>query len=204
MLRVVGCITQDHDLRLVALACLVCLLSAHTSARLLNPRRDVEQEGARALHAPQQPPSWRSMHWASGPPISSACWPSARTSRSALTCTVLCILSLVLSIAATAIAYTIRPRERSWTTRRSSPADWFSRQASVRWHFRWHAFFCIVPGTIHYDPDLVVASLSLGASCSITAMGNAGAPNALRGLRFFWPSPSRSFISSPWDRSRLN
>ncbi|MDR3530352.1 MAG: EAL domain-containing protein [Rhodopila sp.] len=37
MLRVVGCITQDYAL--VALACLVCLLAAHTSVRLLTPGR---------------------------------------------------------------------------------------------------------------------------------------------------------------------
>ena len=103
MLRVVGCITQEHDLGFVALACLVCLLATNTSVRLLGlPSR--RRTSGRARSAPA-PPSWRSAS-ASGPPISSASWPSAPTCRSASTLP-LCVLSLVLAIVATAIAFAI-------------------------------------------------------------------------------------------------
>jgi diguanylate cyclase (GGDEF)-like protein/PAS domain S-box-containing protein len=43
MLRVVGCLTQDHDLGLVALACLVCVMTTNASTRLLTSQR---QNGA--------------------------------------------------------------------------------------------------------------------------------------------------------------
>ena len=40
MLRIVECITQDHDLGLIAVACLVCVLATYVTTRLLATVRD--------------------------------------------------------------------------------------------------------------------------------------------------------------------
>jgi diguanylate cyclase (GGDEF)-like protein/PAS domain S-box-containing protein len=164
MLRIVGCITQDHDLGLVALACLVCLLSAHTSARLLNPRRDVEQ-GARTIRTATAILAFSTGVWTTHFIAMLAFRPDVPLSFDVP----LCVLSLVLSIAATTIAYMIRPRER--TDHAAIVTSGLTLAVGVgAMHFVGMRSLH-VPGIIHYDPDLVVASLSLGTLCSITAMG---------------------------------
>ena len=152
MLRVVGCITQDHDLGLVALACLVCLLSAHTSVRLLNPRRDVEQ-GARAIRTATAILAFSTGVWTTHFIAMLAFRPDIALSFDVP----LCILSLVLSIAATAIAYMIRPRERSDYAAIATSGLVLAAGIGAMHFVGMRSLH--VPGTIHYDPDLVVASL---------------------------------------------
>jgi diguanylate cyclase (GGDEF)-like protein/PAS domain S-box-containing protein len=162
MLRVVGCIAQDHDLGLVILACLVGLLATHTSARLLKPRYRTEQwtgtirTGAAIMV------------------FSAGVWTTHFIGMLAYRPGVpfafdvpLCILSLVLSIAGTAIAYTIRPREPGDTV--AIVASGLVLEAGIgAMHFAGMRSL-LVPGVIHYDADLVVASLCLGGLFSIAA-----------------------------------
>ena len=105
MLRVVGCITQDHDLRLVALACLVCLLATHTSVRLLNPRHQADQ-WAGVIRSGTAILAFSVGVWTTHFIGMLAFRPDMPVSFDVP----LCVLSLLLSIAGTALAYAIRPR----------------------------------------------------------------------------------------------
>src|ERR1700760_763355 len=104
MLRVAGCLTQDHDLGLVALAALVCLLATFTSARLLQ-----ERDG-------DDPRRWRIRTAASAVAFGTGVWNLHFISILAFRPTVpfgfdlpMCILSLIVMIGAASIAFTIRP-----------------------------------------------------------------------------------------------
>jgi diguanylate cyclase (GGDEF)-like protein/PAS domain S-box-containing protein len=89
----------------------------------------------------------------------------------------LCILSLVVSIVATAVAFKLRPTEGGRGTSAvasdrgtSAVASGLVLAAGIgTMHFLGMRSMR-VPGTIHFDPDLVVASLVLGAMCAIIAM----------------------------------
>src|SRR3954449_4517032 len=45
MLRVLGCITRDHDLGLLALACVVCLLTIQAGIRMAAPNHEESEAG---------------------------------------------------------------------------------------------------------------------------------------------------------------
>jgi diguanylate cyclase (GGDEF)-like protein/PAS domain S-box-containing protein len=163
MLRVVGCIVQDHDWGLVALACLVCLLATHTSVRLLNPRRDGE-EGALAIRTGTAILAFGTGVWTTHFIGMLAFRPDIPLNFNVP----LCVLSLVLSVAATAIAYTIRPRERDDYA--AIVASGIVLAAGIgAMHFVGMRSL-LVPGIIHYDIDLVVAAMVLVTVCSIAAM----------------------------------
>jgi diguanylate cyclase (GGDEF)-like protein/PAS domain S-box-containing protein len=164
MLRVVGCITQDHDLGLVALACLVCLVATNTSARLVTPRRTGEQ-WPRAIRTGAGILSFSIGVWTTHFISMLAFRPDVAASFDVP----LCILSLIVSIVATFVAYTIRPREPGAIA--ATVASGLVLAAGIgAMHFIGMRSLR-VPGVILYDPGLVVASLSLGAVCSIAAMG---------------------------------
>ncbi|WP_158927776.1 EAL domain-containing protein [Acidisphaera sp. S103] len=80
----------------------------------------------------------------------------------------LCVLSLLLSIAGTALAYAIRPRTPD--EKAATIASGLVLAAGIgAMHFVGMRSL-IVPGVVHYDPDLVVASLCLGGLCSIAGI----------------------------------
>jgi diguanylate cyclase (GGDEF)-like protein/PAS domain S-box-containing protein len=164
MLRVVGCITRDHDLRLVALACLVCLLATNTSARLVTPRGNCEQ-WPRAIRTGAGILSFSIGVWTTHFISMLAFRPDVTFGFDVP----LCVLSLVVSIGATSVAYTIRPREPGAIV--ATVASGLVLAAGIAaMHFIGMRSL-LVPGRIFYDPELVVASLGLGAVCSIVAMG---------------------------------
>ncbi|HEY4040840.1 MAG TPA: EAL domain-containing protein [Rhodopila sp.] len=169
MLRVVGCITQDHDPGLIVLACLVCLLATNASTRLLGPRRGGE-------------PALRTVRLGAAVlAFSIGVWTTHFISllayRPGLPLAVdapQCALSLALAIGIAALGFA--PYPRGWPTPRGASdfpivafrgfvlaagigAMHFAGMRSVR-----------VPGVIHSQPDLVVAALALGALCAICAM----------------------------------
>ena len=157
MLRVVGCITQDHDPGLVALACLVCILAANTSVRLLRPRHD---GGARAIGTCAAVLAFGTGVWTTHFIGMLAFRPNLPVSFNVP----LCLLSLLVSLAATAAAFWLSSRGRSpiisgLVLAVGIGAMHFAGMRSL-----------IVPGVIHYDPDLVIASLVLGALSAIAAM----------------------------------
>ena len=75
MLTVYSCIVHEHDLRLVALAAVICMLASVTAINLLHHVRGTNGHMQKV---------WllrfrnRDRLWRSGPPISSRCWPSRR------------------------------------------------------------------------------------------------------------------------------
>jgi diguanylate cyclase (GGDEF)-like protein/PAS domain S-box-containing protein len=162
MLRVVGCLTQEHNLGLVALARLVCLLATNTSARLVVPRRDAEQ-WPRAIRTGTGILAFGIGVWTTHF-ISMLAF---RTDMAVSFDVPLCILSLVLSIVATAIAFTIMPREPGANA--ATIASGLILAAGIGAMHYTGMRSLIVPGAIRYDPGLVFASLGLGALCSIAA-----------------------------------
>jgi diguanylate cyclase len=163
MLRVVGCITQDHDLGLVALACLVCLLATTTSAHLAIPRRDGEQ-WPRAIRTGTGILAFSIGVWTTHFISILAFRPNVPVTFDAP----LCILSLVISIVATTIAFSIVPRVRG--AKAATIASGLTLAAGIgAMHFVGMRSL-LVPGVIHYDPDLVIASLCLDIFCSVLAM----------------------------------
>lgn len=106
MLRVVGCITQEHDLGLVALACLVCLLATNTSLRLLGSHQDGYQQ-QRVTRTGAAIMAFSTGVWATHFISMLAFRPGVPVGFDVP----LCILSFVISIAATAVAFTIRQRQ---------------------------------------------------------------------------------------------
>jgi diguanylate cyclase len=163
MLRVVGCIMQEHDLGLVAVACLVSLLATNTSASLLGPRHDGDpwQRVARiATSVIAFSTGVWTTHFISMLAFRPALPVSFDVSR--------CVLSFLLSVGATAVAFTIRQRGSG------GPASIVSSGLVLAagigaMHFVGMGSLQI-PGVIHYDPNLVVAALVIGALCTITAM----------------------------------
>jgi diguanylate cyclase (GGDEF)-like protein/PAS domain S-box-containing protein len=163
MLRVVGCITQEHDLWLVALACLVCVLATHTSVRLLSPRYHAEQ-WAGMLHSVTAILAFSVGVWTTHFISMLAFRPSMPVSFDVP----LCIMSLVFAIGGTTIAFMIMPREPGGKL--AILASALVLEAGIgAMHFTGMRSL-IVPGVIHYDPELVVASLCLGLLCSIAGI----------------------------------
>jgi diguanylate cyclase len=163
MLRVVGCITQDHDLGLVALACLVCVLATHTSVRLLTPRRDAEPWPG-AIRTATGVLAFSVGVWTTHFIGILAFHPDLPVSFNVP----LCILSLVISIVGTAIAYAVRPRQRGDKIAIVASGTILAASIGAMHFVGMHSL--LVPGVIHYDLDLVIVALTLGTVCSIAAM----------------------------------
>ncbi len=162
MLRVVGCLTQDHDLSLVALACLVCVLSTSATARLLCPRRgDRSRRGIRtgAAIVAFSTGIWTThfigmLAFRPDMPASFDLW--------------LCLLSYGISGLTTTAAFTLRPREPGFAA--PIVASGLVLAAGIGAMLFVGMRSLQVPGIIHLDPELVVASLFLSALCGIAAM----------------------------------
>ncbi|MDB5404398.1 MAG: diguanylate cyclase [Rhodopila sp.] len=163
MLRVVGCVTQDHNLGLVALACLVCVLATNTSLRLLVPRGDGSRRNS-AIRTGAAILAFSTGVWTTHFVSMLAYQPGVPVSFDVP----LCVLSLVIAIVGTAVAFTIQPRERG--ANGSIIASGLTLAAGIgAMHFVGMRSMQ-VPGVIHYAADLVIASLAAGALCSIAAM----------------------------------
>jgi diguanylate cyclase (GGDEF)-like protein len=164
MFRVVGSITQNHDLGLLALAGLICALAAHTSIRLLRPAGD------NAL--------LRSTirDWAAVVAFATGVWTTHFTAMLAFHPDMpvsfdipLCILSLALAIIGTAVAFTIRPRHRGASPLMIVASGLVLAAGIGAMHFVGMASMR-VSAILQFDPGLVVASLLLGAICGVAGM----------------------------------
>jgi diguanylate cyclase (GGDEF)-like protein/PAS domain S-box-containing protein len=163
MLRVVGRIAQDHDLGLVALAFLVCLLATTTCAHLVIPRRD-GQEWPRAIRTETGVVSFSLGVWATHFISMIGFRPDVPLRFDLPFCT----LSLVASLTLSAIAFRLMPRERG--RRGTMVASGLVLAAGIgAMHFAgMHAMH--LPGMIHYDHKATFVALCLAALCSIAAM----------------------------------
>jgi diguanylate cyclase (GGDEF)-like protein len=159
MLRVVGRILRDYDLGLAALALLLCALAAATSVRLLIPldeggqRRSAVRLGAAIL-------AFGTGAWAADFIGFMAFRPGVPVDFDV----VLCLLSLTVSVGATAAAFTVRTRHRAIMARGVILAAGLGAMhvlgmRSMR-----------IAGTVQYDPGLVVASLAGGAVCVLAGV----------------------------------
>ena len=163
MLRVVGRITQDHDLGLVALAFLVCLLATTTSAHLVIPRRDGEQ--------------WpRAIRTGTGIlAFSLGVWTTHFISMLAFRPNVpvrfdvpFCILSLVVSVVFSSIAFSIAPRGQ--VSNAATIASGLILAAGIGAMHYVGMGALRAPGIIHYDHGPIVVAVFVTALCSIAAM----------------------------------
>ena len=159
MLRVVGRVLQDYDLVLAALALVLCTLAVTTSVRLLIPldegghKRSVGRLGAAILVFGTG--AWAAdfigiMAFRAGVPVGFD--------------VVLCLLSLIVSVAATAAAFTVRIRHRAIMARGLILALGLGAMqvlgmCSMR-----------IAGMVQYDPALVIASLAGGTVCVLAGV----------------------------------
>jgi PAS domain S-box-containing protein len=162
MLRVVGRLAQDHDLGLVALAFLVCLLATTTSAHLIIPRRDGEQ-WPRAIRTGTGIVAFSIGVWTTHFISMLAFRPNVAVSFDVP----LCILSLVVSIVASACAFSIMPYGRG-----GQPAIVASGLVLAAGIGAMH-FVAMsamrVPGVVHYNHEPIIAALCVAALCSVAA-----------------------------------
>jgi diguanylate cyclase (GGDEF)-like protein/PAS domain S-box-containing protein len=163
MLRVAGCLTQDHDPGLVALAGLICVLAVTASVRLLGVRGGDDRPPSAVRTA------------AAVLAFSTGAWTTHFISILAFRPTVpfsfnvpFCVLSLCVSIAGTTVGFTIRPGTGGLP--RAAIGSGLALAAGIgTMHFvGMHAL--VMPGTIHYDADLLGASFGLAALGSVAAM----------------------------------
>jgi diguanylate cyclase (GGDEF)-like protein/PAS domain S-box-containing protein len=167
MLRVVGCLTQSHDLGLVALACVVCVLATNATARLLTPSRDgaAPPRGVRRGAA--------IMAFAAG------VWTTHFISILAYTPGVpfafdvpIVVVSLALAFVGTTLAFMIAPCAgatqgehalivvvRGLILAAGVAAMHFVGMEALR-----------MPTVLHYDPGLVAVALGAAALCATIAM----------------------------------
>jgi len=163
MLGVVERIIPDHDPGLITLACLVCILAASISVHLLGPRRD-EDGRQRAIRVGAATLAFGIGVWATHFIAMLAFRPALPVSFDVP----LCALSVVLTIAATAIAFALALRER--TTRVSIVSSGLVLAAGIgAMHFVGMRSMRLL-GVMHFDPALVIASLALGGVCSVAGM----------------------------------
>jgi diguanylate cyclase (GGDEF)-like protein/PAS domain S-box-containing protein len=163
MLGVVERIVPDHDPGLVALACLVCILATSTSVRLLGPRSH-EDRRQRAIRGGAATLAFGIGVWVAHFVAMLAFRPALPISFDVP----LCVLSVVLVIAATAIAFALALRERC--TKTSIVASGLVLAVGIgAMHFVGERSMRL-SGVMHYDPDLVVASLVLGVVCAVAGM----------------------------------
>ncbi len=174
MLRVVGCLTQDHDLWLVALALTVCVLATSTSMRLLC------RGGASG-------PGQHGTAWISAAAMTFSCgvWTTHFLGMLAyspgLPSTInapLGALSLLLVAVPVQLAFTLWARLFTGPkiTSRRSDTWWTAVAAGLlidagigMMHFV-GMMSLRVPALIHYDRDLVAAALGLGAVFAVLAV----------------------------------
>jgi diguanylate cyclase (GGDEF)-like protein len=163
MLRVVGSIAHDHDLWLVVLAGLVCLLAANTSVRLLDHQAD-DDTRQRVIRTGAGIIAFSAGIWTTNFILLLSLRPGLLASfdppRS--------LLSLTLSVVATSIAFLIRP-----TIGGTAAPTVFSGLilAGGIGAMQFVGMgFPLVPGAIHHDADLVIVSLPVASVCAITAM----------------------------------
>jgi diguanylate cyclase (GGDEF)-like protein len=163
MLRVVGCVTQHHDLGLVVLAFLVCVLATNASARLLtsrgadaSPQRGV-QLGAAIL-------AFSVGVWATHFIGILAYHPGVPFSFDVP----LCIFSLILVLVATTFAFALDQHMQGAAPMIVVRGVILAGGISTM-HFA-GMWSMLTPGTIHYDADLVVVALAAGTLFSIAAM----------------------------------
>jgi diguanylate cyclase (GGDEF)-like protein/PAS domain S-box-containing protein len=163
MLRVVGCITTHHDLGLVALACLVCVLATSASTRLLTDR-----------NADAGPPRGVRMG-AAILAFSVGVWATHFISILAFQPGVpfgfdvpLCVLSLAPIIGATTIAFTLDQRIAGVITGAILRGAILAIGIAMMHFVGMQALR--TSGVFHYDPDLVVTALFVGTGFAVTAL----------------------------------
>jgi diguanylate cyclase (GGDEF)-like protein len=165
MLRVFGCITRDHDLGLVALACLVCLLSANSSLRLLGTVRE-NIGGQRAARTAAAIAALAAGIWTThfiGLLAYRPDLPSALNLP-------LAVLSLGLSVVSAAGA--ILPGTRACPTRAEiALGGLVTSGGTMLMHFAGMRSL-ILPVVPHYDPQLVAAACVAGFAFAIAALAN--------------------------------
>jgi diguanylate cyclase (GGDEF)-like protein len=171
MLRVVGCITQDHDAGMVALACVLCVLATTASARLV-----IDRNGSDYVH--------RTVRLTAAIlAFSIGVWTTHFISILAYRPAIplgfdlaLSALSLLLAIGFTALAFVLYSRllrflggaaGRIWP---AACAQGLLLAAGIgSMHFVGMGALRM-SGILHYQPSLVFASLALGTPWAVIAM----------------------------------
>jgi diguanylate cyclase (GGDEF)-like protein len=163
MARVVGCITQHHDLGLVALACLVCILATRACTHLMlnrpcneAPQRTIRLGGAILTFSVGV--------WATHFIGILAYRPGALFGYYVP----LCVLSLVLVTGATTVAFTLGQRENASVT--IDIARGLVLGSGVALMHLVGVLAVMVPGRFHFQAGIVAASLAIGVACAIGAM----------------------------------
>ncbi len=163
MIRLIGCIAEDHDPRLIILACMLCVLAANTSVSLLGGRRD-DSRRQRALRSAGAVLALGIGVWATHFIGILAYRPDLSIGFDGP----LCVLSLILAIAVIAAAYTIVSKDDA--TRLRIAASGVILTAGVgAMHFAGMQA-TLMPGTVHYDLPVAAAGLGLGALFAVAAM----------------------------------
>jgi diguanylate cyclase len=163
MLRVVRSILQDHDRSMIWLALLVCVLAASTSARLLCQSDDRERD-RRTIRIGAAVVAFGTGVWATHFIGILAFRPGVEFSFDVP----ICLLSLSFVIIATGIAFTLVFRGGEGATAIALRGIILAAGIAMM-HFTGMAAL-VMPNAIHHNPDLVVASLVLGALSAIAAM----------------------------------
>jgi signal transduction histidine kinase len=160
MLRVYDCVTEQHDLRLVVAAGLICFLACYTAMSLL--ARSREAEGAVR--------SW----WLAGAAFvaGSGVWSTHFVAMLAFKSVLpigydvgLTALSVVIAVAITWVGLTVALRQPEWTAIGGAivgaavGAMHYTGMAAVR-----------VPGVVHYETGYVLVSLLVGMGLGALAL----------------------------------
>lgn len=174
MLRVLNCLGTEHDLRLVVLAGLVCLLASVTAISLLSRARSLSGR-ARALWILTAGVATGCGIWAThfvamlaystGLPIGYAAGPTIAS----------LLIAVVLTCAGLAIAVCVHSR---WA---STVGGAIVGLGVICMHFLGMAAVEL-PGRISWAPDLVAASIVLGMTLSAVALSLAARRHDLRGV----------------------
>jgi diguanylate cyclase len=166
MLRVFGSITQSHDPGLVALACLICVLATNASARLLTPDKSNESD-QRAIRLGAAVTAFSTGVWATHF-ISILAYRPVPLGFDVP----LCALSLAIAIGMTSLAFTFGPRRghTPWSGLTIAVARGVILASGIGMMHFVGMQALVLPGVLHHQPDLVVASLGTGTLGAVTAM----------------------------------
>jgi signal transduction histidine kinase len=160
MLRVYDCVTEQHDLRLVVVAGLICFLACYTAISLL--------ARTRAASGPAR--DW----WLAGAAFVAGCgvWSTHFVAMLAFKSVLpigydvgLTALSVVIAVAITWLGYFVALRRPEWAAIGGAVAGaavgamHYTGMAAVR-----------VPGIVHYDTAYVLVSLVVGAALGAAAL----------------------------------